>query len=115
MRTDVVGRLVALRKRAKKTATEVSLELGHSRHYVSRVENGLTFPRTMEALQDILKIYGSNLEELFYWDFKEYHSERELLEKFRCLCRKSKDVIISFIHLMYENGSSEMQETKEEA
>ena len=115
MRANVVERLVALRKRSKKTATEVSLAVGHSRHYISRVENGLIFPRSLDDLEKILKVYDSNLEELFYSEFKEYNFEQEMLEKFRCMSKKSKDVIMSFIYLVYENSKEEGQRKKEKA
>ena len=102
MHKEVLGRLIALRKKTGLTAKEVSMKLQRNDYYISKMENGVFFPAVKE-LEQILKIYNSTLEELFYDEFDKFHMEKEMLEKFRSIGNKARDAILTFLLLAYEN------------
>jgi len=111
MRKDILERLVALRKKAGLTAHDVSLQLGRTRYYISRMENGVFFPPFHE-LDQILGIYNSSMEELFYKEFDEFRFETDMMEKFRCLGKQGKDAVLMILFLAYENLEKEKKNKK---
>lgn len=106
MREDIIERLIALRKKAGLTANDVSLKLGHTRFYISRMENGVFFPSVNE-LENILNLYGSTLEELFYSEFEEFHFEKSIIEKLRSIGKHEKDAVLGVLYLAFEKCKTE--------
>ena len=102
MRKEVLGRLTALRKKAGLTAKKLSQELGREDTYITRVENGNFFPLLSE-LEKILDILGSSLEELFYKEFDQYQMDKELVEAFRYVGQKERDVLLALVVSAYHS------------
>ena len=96
MHKKVLGRLIALRKKTKLTASEVSQKLHRNEYYISKMENGVFFPPVKE-LEQILELYNSNLEELFYDEFEKFRMEKEVIERFRRIGQKEKDAILTLL------------------
>jgi len=109
MRKDVINRLVALREKAGLTAHEVSKRLRRSRFYISRLENGVSFP-SVKDLEEILAIYNCTLEKLFFREFEEFDFCVDTIEKLRVIGKKEKDTVLGVLSLAYEKS----KESKEE-
>jgi transcriptional regulator with XRE-family HTH domain len=101
VRKQIVGRLVALRKKSGHTAKEISSRLKKNKYYISKMENGVFFP-TLRELENVLAQYNSTLEELFYDEFEKFHFEKELIEKLRKIGEHQRDIILGVLTLAFE-------------
>jgi len=101
MREEVLGRLVALRKKSKLSAKDVSIRLDKNEYYISKMENGVFFP-SFQELEKLLAVYNSCLEELFYDEFEKFHFEKQVVEKLRTIGKKEKDIILGVLALAFE-------------
>lgn len=110
MRKEIINRLIALRQKTGLTAHDVSLKLGRSRYYISRLENGVSFP-SVKDLEELLAFYNSSLEHLFFREFEKFHFEMDTLDKLRAVGRKEKDAVLGVLYLAYEK-STEIKEEK---
>lgn len=109
MRKEVLNRLVTLREKAGLTAHEVSMRLGRSRYYISRLENGVSFP-SVKDLEEILKLYNCTLEQLFFREFEEFQFEMDTLDKLRAIGQKEKDAVLCVLYLAYEKSKEKKEE-----
>ena len=101
MRKEVISRLIALREKTGLTAHEVSIKLGRSRYYISRLENGVSFP-CVKDLEEILTLYNCTLEKLFFREFEEFDFCVDVIEKLRAIDKTGKDAVLSVLYLAVE-------------
>ena len=106
MRKDIVDRLIALRKKRGMCAKDVSLAIGKNKYYISKMEKGIFFP-SFKELEALLGFYKSSVEELFYKEFTDFHFDMDLIEKFKAIGKKQKDLVLGMLLLAYENRDKE--------
>lgn len=93
---DVLHRLVYVRNKANLSARELSLRMGKSSQYVSKLESG-NIVLTVEKLIDILNICNFPIERFFYENIDAYENDKTLLNLIKSLPENKKKNIIEFI------------------
>ena len=93
---DVLHRLVYVRNKANLSARELSLRMGKSSQYVSKLESG-NIVLTVEKLIDILNICNFPIERFFYENIDTYENDKILLNLIKSLPENKKKNIIEFI------------------
>jgi len=111
MRREVIDRLIALREKTGLTAHEVSIKLGRSRYYISRLENGVSFP-CVKDLEEILTLYNCTLEKLFFREFEEFDFCVDTIDMLRVISKTEKDAVLGVLYLAYERSKEKKGENK---
>ena len=74
---DVLTRIGYIRHEANLSARELSLRLGMSQQYVSKVENG-HIVLTVEKLFQILEICNCSIEKFFSTNIEDFEKDKEI-------------------------------------
>ena len=93
---DVLARVGYVRNQAGLSQRELSLRMGMSHQYISKVERGM-IGLSVEKLLDILLICNFPLEKFFYEKPEEYEKDKELLTLIKALPAEKKSSLIAFI------------------
>ena len=93
---DVLARLGYVRNKAGLSQRELSLRMGMSHQYISKVERGM-IGLSVEKLLDILLICNFPIGKFFYDKPDEYDNDKELLTLIKSLPNDKKSSLITFI------------------
>ena len=96
---EVIERISLLRVREGLSARELSLRIGKNEAYINRLEYRKNFEPSISVINDISEACNSSLEELFYYDIKEYKNDKKIIN----LLRKVKPEINQSIINILEN------------
>lgn len=85
-----------MRTRAGLSARELSAQVGKSKAYIAKFDNGdLAMPS--EVLLEAIESCGCTPEEFFYEDLQSYKNDKEILKTFNSLSADSKQTIIDLM------------------
>lgn len=88
-RKFLIDRLGLLRQRAKLSARELSGQIGKSKAYIAKFDNGdLAMPS--EVLISAIEACGSTPEEFFFDDIANYKDAKEIFELYKNLSQDNK-------------------------
>ena len=88
-RKFLIDRLGMMRARAGLSARELSAQIGKSKAYIAKFDNGdLAMPS--EVLLDAIEVCGSTPEEFFFGDISHYQEAKELFELYKTLSDENK-------------------------
>ena len=95
-RKFLIDRLGIMRARAGLSARELSAQIGKSKAYIAKFDNGdLAMPS--EVLLEAVECCGTTPEEFFYKDLQNYKHDKEILDAFKTLSQDSKQTIIDLM------------------
>lgn len=96
VRKFLIDRLGAMRNRAGLSARELSAQIGKSKAYIAKFDNGdMALPS--EVLLDAIDACGSTPEEFFFEDIKNYKEAKELFELYKNLSNENKLRVIDLM------------------
>ena len=93
---EVLTRIGIIRNKANLSARELSLRIGMSAQYISKIESR-QIVLTIEKLFDILTVCECSPEKFFASNFEEYEEDKELTNLIKTLPLNKKKNIIEFI------------------
>ncbi len=93
---EIRNRIGYVRNLANLSAREVSLRMGLSQQYVSKLENG-RMPLKVDKLIDLLTVCNFPIEKFFYSSPNEYDVDKELLSLIKALPKAKKEHLIEFL------------------
>ncbi len=96
---DIVQRIGLVRTSANISARELSLRMGMSEQYVSKLESG-KINLSIRKLLDILTICDFPIDKFFYDKPTEYDADKELLSQIKALPSDAKKTILDLIAKM---------------
>ena len=96
IRKFLIDRLGMMRARAGLSARELSGQIGKSKAYIAKFDNGdLAMPS--EVLLDAIEVCGATPEEFFFADITHYAEAKELFELYRTLSPENKLRVIDLM------------------
>ncbi len=93
-KSEILARIGYFRNKKNITAYKLGMELGHSKTYFYRIENG-EIQLTIDLLLDILEVLNVTTTEFFCPSIDE--NDRKMLDNFSKLSNDSKHTIIDLI------------------
>lgn len=88
-RKFLIDRLGMIRTRAGLSARELSRQIGKSKAYIAKFDNGdMALPS--EVLLDAIETCGSTPEEFFFEDILNYKEAKEIFELYKKLSDENK-------------------------
>lgn len=85
----MIYRLGMMRARAGLSARELSGQIGKSKAYIAKFDNGdLAMPS--EVLLDAIEVCGSTPEEFFFEDIANYTDAKEIFELYKNLSAENR-------------------------
>ena len=95
-RKFLIDRLGIMRARAGLSARELSGQIGKSKAYIAKFDNGdLAIPS--EVLLDAIESCGSTPEEFFFEDIANYKEAKELFELYKTLSTENKARVVDLM------------------
>lgn len=95
-RKFLIDRLGMMRARAGLSARELSGQIGKSKAYIAKFDNGdMAMPS--EVLLDAIQACGSTPEEFFFEDIANYNEAKELFELYKTLSSENKARVIDLM------------------
>ncbi len=89
IRKFLIDRLGMMRTRAGLSARELSGQIGKSKAYIAKFDNGdMALPS--EVLLDAIETCGSTPEEFFFEDIANYKEAKEIFELYKNLSEENK-------------------------
>ena len=89
MRKFLIDRLGMMRVRAGLSARELSGQIGKSKAYIAKFDNGdMTLPS--EVLLEAIETCGSTAEEFFFEDIASYKEAKEIFSLYKNLSDENK-------------------------
>ena len=95
-KSEIIKRFKFIRKRIGFSAKELSIKMGKSQSYISKIESGKIEPNFSELL-NIIKLCNSNINEFFYYDMMSYNQDRELFKLIKKLDNSKKAALITLL------------------
>ena len=87
-RKFIIDRLGMMRARAGLSARELSGQIGKTKAYIAKFDNGdLAMPS--EVLLDAIEVCGSTPEEFFFEDIVDYKEAKERFELYKTLSNEN--------------------------
>lgn len=93
---DIITRIGYFRNRANLSAKALSLSIGKSHGYISKMEHGDHIP-SMEVMLEILEACETTPEEFFYESLDEYKTDKEILSLIKKVDEKKKSALKNFL------------------
>lgn len=93
---DILTRIGYVRNKANLSARELSLRLGMSSQYITKIENDL-WTLSVKKLLEILENCDCSLEKFAYHDIESYDVDMELLSLFKNMDKSKKEQLIAFL------------------
>ena len=95
-KNELVKKISILRTRCNLSAKELSLRIGMSPSYISRLESQGFMP-SIESIIKIVDVCKSSLEEFFYNDMDKYHTDIQIAKLFSQLNEDKKYALLMFL------------------
>ncbi len=95
---EILVKLGSVRNNANLSARELSLRMGMSSQYVSKLEGG-HITLTVEKLLDILEICNYPLEKFFYSNPNDFEVDKELIALIKAMPSEKKRTLLAFLKI----------------
>ena len=94
---EIISRIGYFRTRAKLSQKALSIDIDMNVGYINRLECKKDFLPSLEVLLRIIEVCGVTVEEFFYEDIPNYHSDKVILDKLKELPTDKREALLKLL------------------